>query len=114
MWTEITRPQYQRDGLRYASDTTDGKWAVIAALMPPRKASRAALAARDWLTVEWLPKYAPELNDIERSWRDLKGHFLAHQSFADIDHLDRAIHQGIGNMNQERQSSLCTNRRIAA
>src|SRR5215213_8356561 len=29
------------------------------------KASRAALAARaHWLTVEWLPKYAPELNDI--------------------------------------------------
>ena len=40
------------------------------------KASRAALAARDWLTIEWLPKYAPELNDIERSWRDLKRHFL--------------------------------------
>jgi transposase len=35
MWTEITRPQYQRGGLRYASDTTDGEWAVIAALMPP-------------------------------------------------------------------------------
>jgi hypothetical protein len=37
------------------------------------KASRAALAARaHWLTVEWLPKYAPELNDIEGVWRDLK------------------------------------------
>jgi transposase len=30
------------------------------------KLSLAALAARaHWLTVEWLPKYAPELNDIE-------------------------------------------------
>ena len=30
------------------------------------KRSLAALAARaHWLTVEWLPKYAPELNDIE-------------------------------------------------
>ena len=29
-WTEITRPQYQRDGLRYASDTTDAEWAVSA------------------------------------------------------------------------------------
>jgi DDE superfamily endonuclease len=36
------------------------------------KASRAALAARDWLTIEWLPKYAPELNAIERSWRDFE------------------------------------------
>jgi transposase len=78
------------------------------------KASRAALAARDWLTIEWLPKYAPELNDIERSWRDLKAHFLAHQTFADIDHLDRAIHKGIADMNQERQLHLCTNLRIAA
>jgi transposase len=32
------------------------------------KASRAALDARPWLTVEWLPKYAPELNDIEKAW----------------------------------------------
>src|ERR1700674_4807408 len=78
------------------------------------KASRAALSARDWLTVEWLPKYAPELNDIERSWRDLKGHFLAHQTFADADHLDRAIHNAIADMNVERQALLCTNLRIAA
>ena len=42
------------------------------------KAARAALDARPWLTVEWLPKYAPELNDIEHVWRDLKRHFLAH------------------------------------
>src|SRR3712207_6761561 len=34
------------------------------------KATRAALAERaHWLTVEWLPKYAPELNDIEPTWR---------------------------------------------
>jgi hypothetical protein len=37
------------------------------------KASRAALAERaHWLRVEWLPKYAPELNDIEVLWRDLR------------------------------------------
>jgi transposase len=34
-WTEITRPQYRREGLRYASDTTDGEWAVIEPLLPP-------------------------------------------------------------------------------
>jgi hypothetical protein len=28
-WTEITRLTYQRDGLRYASDTVDAEWAVI-------------------------------------------------------------------------------------
>jgi hypothetical protein len=37
------------------------------------KAAIAALADRaHWLAVEWLPKYAPELNDIEPVWRDLK------------------------------------------
>lgn len=78
------------------------------------KASRAALAERPWLTVEWLPKYAPELNDIERSWRDLKRHFLAHQTFSDPDHLDRTIHKAIADMNRERQAQVCTNLRIAA
>jgi transposase len=34
-WTEITRPKYRRDALRYASDTTDEEWAVLEQLMPP-------------------------------------------------------------------------------
>jgi putative transposase len=33
-WTEITREQYRRDGLRYASDTTDVEWKLIEPLMP--------------------------------------------------------------------------------
>src|ERR1700716_3091484 len=33
-WTEITRKQYQREGLRYASDTTDAEWKLIEPLMP--------------------------------------------------------------------------------
>jgi len=36
-WTEITRARHQRDGLRYASDTKDAQWAVIAPLMPPAR-----------------------------------------------------------------------------
>jgi putative transposase len=36
-WTEITREQYRRDGLRYASDTTDDEWTVIEPFMPARK-----------------------------------------------------------------------------
>jgi len=40
-WTEITREQYRRDGLRYASDTTDEEWKVLAALMPkPKRTGR--------------------------------------------------------------------------
>jgi putative transposase len=33
-WTEITREQYRRDGLRYASDMTDAEWKLIEPLMP--------------------------------------------------------------------------------
>jgi hypothetical protein len=33
-WTEITRPRYQREGLRYASDTTDEEWVIIAPHLP--------------------------------------------------------------------------------
>ena len=69
------------------------------------KLSLAALAARaHWLTVEWLPKYAPELNDIEGVWRDLKAHHLAHQTFLDVDALDRAIHQAVAALNEERMT----------
>ena len=35
-WTEITREEYRRDGLRYASDTRDEEWKVLAPLMPKR------------------------------------------------------------------------------
>lgn len=36
-WTEITRAQYQRRGLRYASDMTDAEWKLIERLLPPRR-----------------------------------------------------------------------------
>ena len=36
-WTEITRAEYQRNGLRYASDMTDAEWALIARWMPARR-----------------------------------------------------------------------------
>jgi transposase len=67
------------------------------------KATTAAFEARaHWLTVEWLPKYAPELNDIETVWRDLKAHHLAHRTFRDADDLDRAIHEAVEALNVER------------
>jgi putative transposase len=36
-WTEITRRQYLRCGLRYASDMTDAEWRLIARRLPARK-----------------------------------------------------------------------------
>ena len=75
------------------------------------KPTTKALAARPWLTLEWLPKYAPELNDpgsspgqaIERCWRDLKQHHLANRTFADADALARAIPDAVAPLNHERQ-----------
>ena len=68
------------------------------------KASRAALAERPWITVEWLPRYAPELNDIERTWRDLKRHHLAHHTFKDAGDLTAAIHAAVRRLNKERRT----------
>ncbi len=68
------------------------------------RATRAALAERPWITVEWLPRYAPELNDIERSWRDLKRHHLAHRTFKDATDLDTGIRDAVKQLNTERQT----------
>lgn len=79
------------------------------------KLTRKALATRPWLTVEWLPRYAPELNDIELAWRDLKRHHLAHRTFSHADHLNEAIHAAVNTLNRERANRHpCDNLRIAA
>jgi hypothetical protein len=77
----------------------------------PLLPGRAALEARPWLRVEWLPTFAPELNAIERCWRDLKRHYLANQTFRDGADLERraraAVHRrasartGLGGLTQE-------------
>lgn len=36
-WTEITRGQYRREGLRYASDMTDAEWLLVEPFMPKAK-----------------------------------------------------------------------------
>ena len=66
------------------------------------KETTRALDERPWLEVEWMPKYAPELNEIERTWRDLKRHFLAHQTFRNAEDLDAAIHRAVEELNLER------------
>jgi transposase len=79
------------------------------------KASRAALAERaHWLTVEWLPKYAPELNDIEIVWGGLKARHLAHRTFIDLDSLDSAIHRAVADLNSARNRHPLDRQRISA
>jgi len=79
------------------------------------KMTLAAIEARKhWLIVEWLPKYAPELNDIEVVWHDLKAHHLAHQTFTDIEALDREIHSAVEARNREKNLDSLVNWRISA
>lgn len=79
------------------------------------KATTAALAERaHWLTVEWLPKYAPELNDIEVVWGDLKARHLAHQTFTDPERLDQAIHDAVAALNTRRSRDSLDSQRISA
>jgi hypothetical protein len=42
-----------------------------------------------------LPKYAPELNDLEVVWHDLKADNLAHMTVTDTAALDHASHGAV-------------------
>ena len=85
-WTEITRAKYRRDGLRYASDTTDAEWAVIEPHMPspakcgrPRETSlRMVVNAIFYIAqsgCQWrmMPSDFPPFTTVQRyfyAWRD--------------------------------------------
>src|SRR5437016_7912322 len=85
-WTEITRLQYRRDGLRFASDTTDGEWMFLESLMPepagigrPRTTNLRALVNAIlyvlWTGCQWraLPKDFPPRSTVQGyfyRWRD--------------------------------------------
>jgi putative transposase len=85
-WTEITRAQYRRDHLRYASDTTDAEWLLLSFFLPaqgrlgrPREVSlRAVLNAILYVLAtgyQWraLPKDFPPRSTVQYyfyQWRD--------------------------------------------
>ena len=85
-WTEITRPQYRRGGLRYSSDVTDEEWALIAPHLPPARRLgrprttelRAVVDALLYLLTsgcQWrlLPKEFPPYSTVQRffyRWRE--------------------------------------------
>lgn len=85
-WSEITRLQYRRAGRGYASDLTDGEWALIVPHMPaprrlgrPRRTDlRAVVDALLYMAVtgcQWrlLPKDFPPYTTVQGyfyAWRD--------------------------------------------
>ncbi|MFF7725870.1 transposase [Streptomyces sp. NPDC008001] len=53
---------------------------------------RAWAAEQDWLTLEQLPAYAPELNPVELLWSSIKTRELANLA---SDHLADVAERGI-------------------
>src|ERR1700732_1370027 len=86
MWTETTRPQYERKGLRYSSDVTDAEWLVISPHLPQRKrfgrppktALRSIVDALLYMArtgCQWrlLPREFPPFTTVQNyfyAWRD--------------------------------------------
>jgi len=86
MWTEITRPQYLRKGLRYASDVTEAEWQMIEPRLPasrrlgrPRKTALLSVVnalfyiARTGCQWRMLPGDFPHYSTVQRyfyAWRD--------------------------------------------
>lgn len=60
------------------------------------------LANRDWLQVEYLPAYAPELNPVEQVWNHTKYGDLANLVPHDAAHLRESI---VGSLNQQQSDT---------
>lgn len=85
-WTEITRKQYRRDHLRYASDTTDVEWFLLLSFLPARcrvgrprevdlRVVMNAILYILWTGCQWraLPKEFPPRSTVQYYfylWRD--------------------------------------------
>lgn len=86
-WTDITRRDYAREAARYASDLSDGEWAVIGPLLPgPKPVGRPRVAnLREVVNAilymastgcQWrmLPKDFPPFTTVQNyfyAWRDI-------------------------------------------
>ncbi|OSC67906.1 DDE endonuclease [Streptomyces sp. 4F] len=51
--------------------------------------------ARDWLTIYYLPPYAPDLNPVEGIWSLLRRGWLSNVAFSTPEHLDQRIQRGL-------------------
>ncbi|WP_131772889.1 MULTISPECIES: IS630 family transposase [Protofrankia] len=70
----------------------DGKIVVVWDNLPGHHAHKVRAFIdkhADWLTVHWLPSYAPELNPTEGIWAHLKSGVLANLAALGLDHLIR-------------------------
>ncbi|MFJ5933537.1 transposase [Streptomyces sp. NPDC093071] len=67
------------------------------------RAVRAWVAEQDWLTLERLPPYAPELNPVEPLWSSLKKRELANLAGDHLADVAGVAEQGIHRINHNPQ-----------
>jgi transposase len=86
MWTEITRPNYERKGAGYSSDLSDAEWAMIEPRLPqrnrlgrpPKTETRSVVNALLYMVrtgCQWrqLPREFPPYTTVQHyfyAWRD--------------------------------------------
>ncbi|MEV7817523.1 transposase [Streptomyces flaveolus] len=70
------------------------------------RAMRAWAAAQDWLTLERLPAYAPELNPVELLWSSLKKRELANLAGDHLADVADATEQGIHRINANPPTAM--------
>jgi len=58
---------------------------------------------RNWLTVEGLPGYAPDLNPVEMLWGSIKGQELANRCGKDLEEVDQALRGGMARVRRSRR-----------
>jgi transposase len=64
------------------------------------------LADQDWLQVDDLPAYAPELNPVEELWANLKGGELANRCCQTAEEVITTAQGGMIRVRRDRQLPL--------
>jgi len=76
--------------------------------LPSHRSRRMAewiASQRDWLSVERLPGYAPELNPVEQAWGNVKSTELANLCVDTIGEVAEATEDGLARINDD--AALC-------
>ncbi|WP_256260299.1 transposase [Streptomyces atratus] len=86
-----------RDLLIAAHQQLDGPIVLIWDNLNVHKAAglREFAASRDWLTIYYLPPYAPDLNPVEGIWSLLRRGWLSNVAFSTPEHLVQTVRRGL-------------------
>ncbi|WP_442810144.1 transposase [Streptomyces sp. NBC_01197] len=86
-----------RDLLISAHQQLDGPIVLIWDNLNVHKAAglREFAETRDWLTIYYLPPYAPDLNPVEGIWSLLRRGWLSNVAFSTPEHLVQTVRRGL-------------------